>query len=363
MWGKVYRFFRRIKNILVFIFFLSFLVSILSNLVSPHTSIIVPPFGLLFIPFFLVNLGVFILYFRRNKIIAFTAIGLFILSASFIPRTLNLPKNQSQNGLKLMTWNVKNFDFYNWTKKKDTRQKMLALIDSLDPDVICFQEFFSNDFQHNNIKALQSIGYKNYSFYPSYSQSYTGNKWGLAIFSKHPISDAELIDLNPKKASMNQCMEATVHYKDKVYHIYNAHFQSIHLDYNDYDYIKDVKSEFKMIDYLKSWQILYKILKAYKSRTTQINKFLNKIQYQSDEKIILCCDMNDIPNSYAYHLLSSQFKDAYRLKGSGFSNTTTIPLPIYRIDYIFVNENSAVNSYQRLKTDLSDHHILVSHIL
>jgi endonuclease/exonuclease/phosphatase family metal-dependent hydrolase len=352
-------FFRSIKNIILFFILSAFLLSILSNVVSPLTTYLIAPFGLLFIPLFIVTLAVFILYIRRTKWIAIAAFLLLIFSFQFLPNTFSFSKEQGQGKLKIMTWNVKNFDLYNWTKNKGTRQQMLNLIETTNADILCLQEYFTNEFEYNNTESMTRLGYKYHSFIPSYSQLNTGNQWGLAIFSKYPISNEELLHINPNKSSMNQCLKADVKFKGKVYHIFNAHLQSIHLDYQDYDYIKDVKTKWKMIDYFKSYQIISKLLHAYQNRIKQIDNILAELPTESMAKTILCCDMNDIPNSYAYHQISSILNDTYKHKGKHFSNTISMPLPIYRIDYIFTSDNVLVQSYRRQKTNLSDHHFLV----
>jgi endonuclease/exonuclease/phosphatase family metal-dependent hydrolase len=357
--NSIVSFFRSIKNIILFFILGAFLLSILSNLVSPNTTYLIAPFGLLFLPLFLITFAIFILYIRRNKWIAITSFLLLVFSFQFLSNSFSLDKEQGQGKLKIMTWNVKNFDLYNWTKNKGTRQQMMNLIDSTDADILCMQEFFTNDFEYNNTESLTRLGYKYHSFIPSYTQQVTGNQWGLAIFSKYPISNEELLYINPKKSSMNQCLRADVNFKGTIYHIFNAHLQSIHLDYQDYDYIKDVKTEWKMIDYLKSYQIISKVLNAYKNRTNQLERLMAELPKESMAKTILCCDMNDVPNSYAYQQVALKLNDAYKAKGAHFSNTVSMPIPIYRIDYVFTSDNVSIESYRRQKTDLSDHHFLV----
>lgn len=356
---SIFSFIRSIKNILLFLILFAFLLSILSNIISPETTRFIAPFGLLFIPLFSATVIILILNIKGNKSLAITAFLLLVFSLNYFSNSFSLTKNQEKGSLKVMTWNVKNFDLYNWTKNKETRKRMLQIIDTIDADVLCMQEFFTNKFEYNNIESLQALGYKYYSFIPSYVQSQTGNQWGLAIFSKYPISNEKLIYINPKKNSMNQCLKADIRFKGITYHIFNAHFQSIHLDYEDYDYIQDVKTEWSMLEYFKSYQIIHKVLNAYAHRTQQINELIKELPKKSDAKTILCCDMNDIPNSYAYNQISTKMNDAYRAKGGHFSNTISMFLPIYRIDYMFTSENIETKSYRRQKTKLSDHHFLV----
>jgi endonuclease/exonuclease/phosphatase family metal-dependent hydrolase len=359
MWGSLYNFFKRIKNILVFLLFIAFGFSILAHIVSPETTILFAPFGLGFLPFILGTLIIGILYIRRNKWISLTAFLLIALALKYLPGTISLNFNQKQEGLKVMSWNVKNFDLYNWTKNKDTREKMFQLIDSIDPDVLCLQEFYTDNNEFDNIKALKQLGYSNYSFFPAYKQK-DGSQWGLIILSKFELKNGKAIALNPKKSSINQAVSTQLSYAGKTYTIFNAHLQSIHLDYTDLDYIQDVKEELKFLDKIKSWRIVYKIMIAYKSRTEQLERLL--IEQSKYENIILCCDLNDIPASHAYHILSENYQDAFKKKGLGLSNTISIGLPVYRIDYIFSSPNLVVNCFNKIENTYSDHHIVLSHI-
>lgn len=358
--SRIFIFIRSIKNIFLFFILFLFLLSILSNIISPNTCRYIAPFGLFFIPLFLAVVVICGLYFRRNKLIAGSSLGLLFFAIQYLPNTFGLPKTQELGPVKVMTWNVKNFDLYNWSKNKETRQRMLQEIDSVSPDILCIQEFFTNDFEHNNVESIQRMGYKYHSFIPSYTQSSTGNKWGLAIFSKYAISNEKFLQINEKPESMNQCLRADIKVKGKLYHVYNAHFQSIHFDYKDYDYIQDVKHEWKMLDYFKSYEIIFKVLKAYTKRANQIEKLDGFMPKDNVKNTILCCDLNDVPNSFAYQQLTSKFVDGFKVKGSYFSNTTSMPIPIFRIDYVFTSNDLKISSHSRTKTTLSDHNYIVS---
>ncbi len=359
MWGKIYSFFKRIKNILVFVLFAAFGFSMLAHIVSPNTTIVFAPFGLSFIPLLLATLFVGIIYLRRNKWITLASFSLIAMSLQFLAGTFSINFNQKETGLKIMSWNVKNFDLYNWTKNQETRKRMFAIIDSASPDLLCLQEFYTDKDGHDNVTALKKLGYPYFSFNPAYKQK-DGSQWGLAIFSKYKLENGRAIALNPKKSSINQCVSAKLNYKGKIYSVYNAHLQSIHLDYEDLDYIAGVKKEWSFMDKIKSWRIMYKILTAYKSRTQQVEKLL--AEQNKDENVILCCDLNDIPASYAYHALSKNYQDAFRKKGCGLSNTISVGFPVYRIDYIFASPSIDVNSYQKIENSFSDHHIIMSHM-
>ncbi len=47
-----------------------------------------------------------------------------------------------EDGIKLMTYNVRIFNAYGWLKDNDVPEKIVELIDREAPDVLCVQEFY-----------------------------------------------------------------------------------------------------------------------------------------------------------------------------------------------------------------------------
>ena len=51
--------------------------------------------------------------------------------------------------IKIMSFNVRLFDLYNWSKNEKVKSNILSFIKKESPDIICFQEYyydFDNDF-------------------------------------------------------------------------------------------------------------------------------------------------------------------------------------------------------------------------
>ena len=55
----------------------------------------------------------------------------------------------------MISWNVKNFDLYNWSKNLDTREEMMELIKKENADVLCLQEFYTNNQLFHNLEYLR----------------------------------------------------------------------------------------------------------------------------------------------------------------------------------------------------------------
>jgi len=78
--------------------------------------------------------------------------------------------------LKVMTFNVRMFNVFNWIKEPNTSNKIFDLVKSESPDIVAFQEY-------HPISNFDIGEYKyDYFYYPS-KREY----WGQAIYSKFPI--------------------------------------------------------------------------------------------------------------------------------------------------------------------------------
>ncbi len=88
---------------------------------------------------------------------------------------------------------------------------------------------------------------------------------------------------------------------------------------------------------------------------------------QSPFPVLLCGDMNDVPNSYAYRTLRGNRKDAFLEKGFGIGKTYTSAtsrflgkLPTLRIDYIFADPGIETTQFTQVNKKLSDHQALIA---
>ena len=88
---------------------------------------------------------------------------------------------------------------------------------------------------------------------------------------------------------------------------------------------------------------------------------------QSPFPVLLCGDMNDVPNSYAYRTLRDNRNDAFLEKGFGIGKTYTSAtsrflgkLPTLRIDYIFADPVIETTQFTQVNKKLSDHQALIA---
>jgi endonuclease/exonuclease/phosphatase family metal-dependent hydrolase len=272
-----------------------------------------------------------------------------------------------QGGIKIMSYNVRNFDLYNWSGNMRTRAKMMQLIAAESPDIICFQEFYTDDGDFHNLEYMtDSLGYKYHYLHVTYSKWYKNTEqmkwyhllWGLAIFSRYEIRDTGMVAF-PNKGD-NQCIFAGLSVAGKPLRIYNTHLQSIYLDNDDYDTIEELRQN-QNSNWYRIRHVIRKMKLAFTRRGHQAQAVHDHISHYSGHKI-LCGDFNDTPVSYTYQTICSGLQDAFTQRGKGFGQTFVTNIGLFRIDYIMPDKTIKVNSYKSIEQDLSDHYPVVVRI-
>ncbi len=77
---------------------------------------------------------------------------------------------------------------------------------------------------------------------------------------------------------------------------------------------------------------------------------------------IICGDFNDVPNSYTYYHIRSNWQDAFLSSSMGIGRTYLAVAPTLRIDYILSNNKVTIHQFDMVDEDLSDHLMLISDI-
>lgn len=259
---------------------------------------------------------------------------------------------------KILSFNVRNFDLYNWSHNKSTRDHIFEMLTDESPDILCLQEYFHGDSGRFETQSKLEQIMKTNSPHIEYTQTRRGtDHWGIATFTSLPIVGKGRVPF--QYHSNNICMYTDVKMKDDTIRIYNMHLQSVSLADKDYKFIDALKSgdDTLKVDHLEegSISILRRMKRAYVKRTTQIEKILKHID-ECHYPVIICGDFNDTPFSYTYRSFSSKFRDAFQHSGSGVGATYIGFLPSYRIDFIFHSDSLTSSGFRVLPYELSDHY-------
>lgn len=322
----------------------------------------------------IVNVFFLLIWIYKRDRFGLISLVAIVLTWKFIHSTfaINFNEENKESGIKVMNWNVKNFDLYNWSKNLDTRGQMIELVKKENADVLCLQEFYTNNQLFHNLEYLRdSLGYTYVYFFPSvdltklpksklqqtlWKKGDLHQQWGVATFSKFPIVDTGKIDF--KNSFANDCIYTDINFNGKKARVYNVHFQSIHLGYDDYATI-DSLEENQTTRWVPLKNIMRKMKRAYTKRSLQTNAVAQSMGGYSGQKIV-CGDFNDVPVSYTYNTAKGNLQDAFVEKGFGFGTTYANKFSFFRIDYSLFDSGIKINSCKTIRKQLSDHYPVVT---
>lgn len=339
--------------------------SYLSNFINPARIWEFAFFGLAFPYLFTINFGFFLFWWWRRNWFALVGLIVLVLGINYSGRYIQFRflNNKKIDGpsIKLVSYNVRIFNYFEWEEKRSVRDSIISYLSAEHPDIVCFQEFFSQNgetrLSEQNIKQqLKDFPHAHIEY--SYTFNTGKSKFGIATFSKFPIVHAGKIKFNK---SFNSCIFSDIKMNNDTFRVYNIHLQSIQLNKNNYDVMDSILYiNSKKINEVKN--VTSQLKRAYISRAEQTTAIVNHMK-SSPYPVILCGDFNDTPVSYTYHQLLGEKKDAYRESGSGVGNTYRGKLPSFRIDYIFYTNDFISFDYKTEKIELSDHYPVSTSLL
>ncbi len=331
-------------------------------------------------PYLLLAILLFLLFwlFAKRKLM-FISIITLILTIKPISKILPFRFSRSFEiqkmgaGMRVISWNVDNFNLLEYKKNHDVKNGMLDFINKYNPDIACFQEMVAAD----TFVDLNNAYYRKYAFYPlSGFDSALGFKnnfysynakndfaqkqhFGIIIFSKYPIINKKTISIYPHDYNSIFQFVDIVKVNDTI-RIFNIHLQSLKFSEDDLKYIKDATSKTE-IDLGQSKNILSKLKSGFIKRQKQSNAIKNEIN-KSPYPVIVCGDFNDVPNSYAYCTIGKGLKNSFVEKGSGVGRTYSGISPTLRIDNIFMDKRFSVEQYTCIQKRMSDHFPVITDI-
>ena len=337
---------------------ISLLLGFVAGKFDPREYKYIPFFGLAY-PFLLVLNTLMLVWwcFRKRWKFALGTLVLILIGWRALNATFGVfgnegagPKEDAKH-VRIMTYNVHSFKPYGQDNVESVKQQMLDVIGDENPDIICFQEYFTRrkgpfDIT-DSLKRILKTPY--YYFVPSSENSYEAT--GLAIFSKYPIKNKGQIVF--KYGWGNGSIFADVLAGNKLIRIYNVHLQSISFQEQDYMYIDQVKH--KMEPKLYASKRILKMLKnAFWKRSGQVD--VMKAHMDSCEiPFVVAGDFNDTPASYAVNQMTKSLKSTFKEQGTGFGKTYNGKFPNFQIDYIAASKQFDVVNHRIIEAKLSDH--------
>lgn len=338
-------------------------LSCLAPYINPEKIWFIALFGLGFIYLYSINIVLLLFNILRKRKMLFLHLLVFVIGFPVFLKhfKFNSADNVHNDDIKLMTYNVRVFDLYNWSKNLETKAEMFKLIKDQDPAIVCFQEFYSStNAEYRNLDSLKQLLNLNeiHTLFPVFL--YGTDYFGVVTMTNLTVVRKETVFHNKAQSNGAICTDVILNKRDTV-RIYNVHLQSIRFKPEDYKFIKsiEISADQKQIDGLEG--LITRLKKAFVLRASQVNLLADHIK-KSPYPVLVVGDFNDTPSSYTYHKLSGNLSDAFQESGSGISTTYNGSFPAFRIDYILHDKQIQSSNYKVIKKNLSDHYPIVCNI-
>jgi len=359
------RFFIYSNVVVVFLFLLSCLVPYLNPQRWWFISFLGLGFPILLLLVIFFAIGWLMLLRPRYAIISVIALLLGIKSISVFfafHKNRAFDNKKEPQTIRVASWNVARFVELkrNSNKGSSIRLQMFDLIKQQDADVLCLQEFHTSidSSYYDNIKPIQQeLGYPYYYF--SFDNDGDNHYYSSIIFSRYPIIDTGRIRY-PRPTLPDVLLHTDIKVNNDTVRVFTTHLQSLQFGKRDYDKIDKIANA-RDILLANSRSILSKLRKGFSYRSIQAD-LAHKIIKDSPHPVIVCGDLNDVPNSYTYFTVRGSMQDAFLKKGFGIGRTFTTLSPTLRIDYIFADKHFKVQQFKRVTKKYSDHYMLVADV-
>jgi endonuclease/exonuclease/phosphatase family metal-dependent hydrolase len=263
--------------------------------------------------------------------------------------------------LKILSYNVRCFNIGDVFEipREVIRDSIFEFIAAQDAEIYCFQEMYHEHIKRKYAQLSEIKNITKTNFYASTENDVGGrNRYvGSYIFSKYPILNHGVVELNTGELHQGKCLFADIKLPDnQMIRIYNFHLASLRYQKQEYDFVENLNSEVALDEQNKvaGKRVISMFLNAAKRRSKELAIVL-KHASQSPYPTVLCGDLNDTPTSNAYHRFQENYLDAFLQAGKGFGMTYSGRMPSNRIDYIFHSQHFKTVNFEIQKEVLSDH--------
>ncbi len=255
--------------------------------------------------------------------------------------------------VKVLTFNTHIFNNHRDNGFRDVAE----FIEGCDADIVCLQEF---GYYHRYGASKREILDFFDSIYPYRHLWFKNqNKWGengLATFSRYPIVKKKKIEY---KSADNISIYSDIVIGGDTIRVINNHLESNRLNREEREIAKmimaDGNSRQEKID--AGLRVSSRLVSGARNRVQQVGAVRDVIE-NSDYRVIVLGDFNDVPLSYTYNRICGDLQDAYALGGCwGYRWTYNRGAMLFAIDHILVDGDfGVVDSKVHREMDVSDHY-------
>lgn len=319
------------------------LLAYLSPYFDPNDYWIFSMFGLFYPVLLFANIAMVLFWMLVEFKYLFASLLVILIGWSHLQGFVNFSTLSDEPGdLTIMTYNANFFYSVQKGNKKIVAKKKKNVssffANHKDVDIFCLQE--SSKFSKDILKNLL----------PDY-HVHEIPKRATFIISRYPIKNSGEIDFG---TATNSCIWADIKTPSGEVRIYTAHLQSNKVSKDAVVVLDNANLQEK-----KTWNGIRGILNKYSQSSRKRAKQAQMIADHAAQcglKTIIAGDVNDPPTSYTYSRLCGDYQDSFVEAGAGIGTTYAGRIPMLRIDYIFVDNDFEVESFEVLKEDYSDHY-------
>jgi endonuclease/exonuclease/phosphatase family metal-dependent hydrolase len=272
------------------------------------------------------------------------------------------PRPHAGEAVKVMSWNVRLFDLYNWSNNRFTRDRILDVIGQEQADILCVQEFYHEETPRGFMwrdTLLEGFGYRDlHDVYIHRTRH--GHNFGIATFSRLPMVARGEVDFAER--SNNQCIWTDILLGRDTLRVYNAHLASIRFGDEDYRFVEELNTDTDRRALQRGGaRIVRRLRDAFQRRREEVAR-IKAHMANSPHPVLYCGDLNDTPMSYSYHQLRKGLVDAFSRSGRGMGSTYIGRFPSFRIDHILHGPELVSWDMHTLPHELSDHRAITTRL-
>lgn len=336
---------------------LTLLISYLAVHISPGDFVLPAYFGLAYPYLLLLNIIIAIIWAMLLRFEALISVAVIVLGITHFSNYIKLskPSGTKEGSFKVLSYNIRLFNYYEGSRGKGSEKKILEYIRSQDADIICLQEYFSPGNPDELERTIRSALGGKYTSHIKLIKSRKNRAYGIATFSRFPIIRRGEI-IHPGSSSLSIYTDILVG-KD-TFRIYNNHLESFRLKKMERSLLEEMTADDKeTIDEVKTLSVSLK--KGFVKRSLQAQVVKDHIN-SSKYPVIVAGDFNDTPVSYTYRKIRKGLNDSFVASGYGAGFTYKGNYPPNRIDYILYDNALISNHFDILKVKYSDHYPVVA---
>lgn len=334
-------------------------LSYASIVVNPARIWLISLVGIFFIPLSLVNVLLLLWAIKRLSKSFIIPLLALLPAFFFVNRYIRIDTEEdriervSNEGLdlKVISYNVGRFSLDSGVgfSSSECADSVFAFLKSHDADIICLQEFYTDNVDRVKSYLRRNMrGYNaEYYLFPSVKGAF-----GNVTLSRLPVEGKGVIKFDN---SANLAIYTDYRSKDGVFRVYNCHFESYNISVSgilrallnkNRDYFAETGNKMK---------------RSITRRPKQVDKVFSDIEKCPYDSFV-CGDFNDNPMSYTYYRMKKGRKDAFVEAGHGFGATFAALWPVLRIDYVLFPEKFNAVSHEIPRIPYSDHYPVITKI-